>query len=120
MIAILLAFIALIGSIFTAMAQSTDNAVISHKNRLITYGTCYTLVNIIFHLLFAQLKPTPHTFFFGSDRFNDEWPVDKTVDQLFLEIDWRYREYIHRGVSSCLEKKAKKQRVGEYGDGIWE
>lgn len=49
----------------------------------------HTIATMLIHILFAQLRPSHHKYFFLKDRSKDPYSMLQTVDQFFLEIDWR-------------------------------
>lgn len=74
-------------------SKSKDEAVVSQDARLIMHGV-HTIATILIHILFAQLRPSRHEYFFMKDRSKDPYPILQTVEQFFLEVDWRYLEYV--------------------------
>ena len=93
-IAIVLSWLNLGAVCFTNFSTPQSNAPIFPANRVITYGLGFTVLNIIFHLLFTQLSPASETWILGQYRHEAEHPYNKTLELFVIELDWRYQGYL--------------------------
>lgn len=105
--AMFLAVVALLRFVFATLSSNRANCPFSRNTLIAIYVSGYTIINIIFHIVFLRLHPTAHTYIFGCDRSTMPFPFDKTVDQFVLEIEYRYREVINEQVGTILDQVRK-------------
>lgn len=87
-------------------SKSSTGDLVDAKHRLIIYGCCHTTVTITLHLLFSMLQPTSSGQIFDVNLGNSYWPCDCSIEYLLLEVQYRYREWLHRRVQSLLEDRS--------------
>lgn len=87
-------------------SKNSTGDLIDAKRRLIIYGCCHTTVTITLHIVFSMLQPTNSGQIFDVNLGNSYWPCDCSIEYLLLEVQYRYREWLHRRVQSLLEERS--------------
>jgi hypothetical protein len=82
----------------------TEGTIIESFKRNMLHSFAYTVITILFHLLFTSIQPGGGENVFGINFTDQPWPADMSFDQFILGLEARYRIYLQERTIELMRR----------------